>query len=142
MRGRVLHLAPGLKANLAAAAIRAFPDECCGLIEGVDMDDGWRALELHETANLAPDPARRFLVDPSLQFALMRALRNSDKRIIGCYHSHPMGGAQPSETDRREAAEDEFVWLIAAGASRESLLLAAYAFEADGRRFRPLELKD
>jgi proteasome lid subunit RPN8/RPN11 len=140
--GRVLHLAPDLAGIVIAAARRAYPLECCGLIEGIDTPDGWRALALHETANRAPDPARHFLVDPQVQFALIRALRDSGKRIIGCFHSHPNGRDEPSDTDRESAAEDDFVWLIAAGESANGFALGAFAFETGNMIFRKVSLAD
>jgi len=42
------------------ATARAYPSECCGLIEGLDTDSGWRALSLHETANIAPGSIAAF----------------------------------------------------------------------------------
>ena len=142
MNRRVLHFAPDLADIVIAAAKRAFPNECCGLIEGTDATDGWCALNLHETANLAPNPERHFLVDPQVQFTLLKALRNSGTRIIGCFHSHPNGSPEPSDTDRGAAAEDEFIWLVAAGNLSDGFALNAYAFEAANTMFRKLALGD
>ena len=75
MSQRALHLSDELAAQMLGAAARAFPLECCGLIEGIRIEGGWRVTALHEAANLAEDPARRFLIDPQRQFDLMRALR-------------------------------------------------------------------
>ena len=59
----MLHLSDALAAQMLGAAARAFPLECCGLIEGIRAESGWRATALHEAANLAEDPARHFLID-------------------------------------------------------------------------------
>ena len=64
MRERVLHLADAFAARVLQAAARVYPNECCGLIEGIDMPDGWRATAIHEATNIAEDRARRFLIDP------------------------------------------------------------------------------
>ena len=50
--------------------------------------------------NLADTPDR-FEIDPAEQIKLMRALRGAGREIIGCYHSHPNGSAEPS-ADRSE----------------------------------------
>src|SRR5687768_4815571 len=84
MSERVLHLGDELAAHVLQAASLAYPNECCGLIEGIDNADGWRALAVHEATNIADDKARRFLIDPQVQFDLMRALRTSHAQIIGC----------------------------------------------------------
>jgi|SRR5262245_41609022 len=133
-----LHLPDALAAHVLRAAARVYPNEACGLIEGTDAPDGWRATAVHESKNLAADPARHFLIDPQVQFDLMRKLRSGPTRVIGCFHSHPNGPAEPSATDRAEAYESGFVYLIAAGAG-DVLELKAYLFE-ESRGFGPLTL--
>jgi proteasome lid subunit RPN8/RPN11 len=131
--GRALHLSQPLAAQILGAAARAFPLECCGLIEGISTEGGWRVTALHEAANLAEEPARRFLIDPQRQFDLIRALRGRETRIIGCFHSHPGGPAAPSATDRIQALEDDFLWLIAGGSVESGFTVQAYVFsEASG----------
>jgi len=115
MTSRTLHLPDALAAQILQAAARAYPNEACGLIEGADTSDGWRAEVLHESANLAKDPTRHFLIDPEIQFALLRKQRGTERRLVGCFHSHPGGRAQPSATDRAEAYESGFLYVIAAG---------------------------
>ena len=124
----MLHLPDEFAAQVLQAAARAYPNEVCGLIEGVDTSDGWRATAVHESKNLATDPARRFLIDPQVQFDLLRKLRGGETRVIGCFHSHPNGRAEPSATDRAEAYESGFVYLIAAGAG-DVFELKAYLFD-------------
>jgi proteasome lid subunit RPN8/RPN11 len=130
-----LLLPEALRAQILEAAKRAHPSECCGLIEGVADENGWSALALHETNNLAGDPSRRFLIDPELQFRLLRRLRGSGRSVIGCFHSHPGGTASPSEQDREEAGEDGFLWLVAAGTPEGGYDLRAHVFDGAERRF-------
>jgi proteasome lid subunit RPN8/RPN11 len=138
MSARVLHLADALAAQILVASARAYPNECCGLIEGIDIAEGWRALAVHEAANIAEDPRRRFLIDPQAQFDLMRRLRDSPSRIIGCFHSHPDGRAEPSAIDRAEAYESDFFYLIAAGSPGEFTLKAYLFRDEDG--FSPVPI--
>jgi len=138
LRTLLEHLADELAAAVLQAAARAYPNEACGLIEGIETKDGWRALSIHEAANVADDPARRFLIDPEVQFALMRKLRGSERRIVGCFHSHPNGRAEPSATDRASAYESDFVYVIAAGA-HGVFELKAWLF-ADPARFSELTI--
>src|ERR1700744_2491789 len=97
---RALVFPDTLREQLIADAREAYPNECCGLIEGTATPEGWRATVLHGSKNLAADPAQGFLIDPQVHFALLRRLRGTDRAIIGCYHSHPAGQAAPSERDR------------------------------------------
>ena len=138
MTRRLLHLPDELAARVLLAASRAFPNECCGLIEGPDAPDGWRAVAIHEAKNIAEDPERRFLIDPQVQFDLMRRLRGTSTRIIGCFHSHPNGDPSPSAADRAEACESDFLYLIAAGTA-DMFTLKAYLF-TDPLGFCPLTI--
>ena len=141
MTKKALHLPDALAAALLQAAARAYPSECCGLIEGADSADGWHALALHETANVAEDTARHFTIDPQKQFDLMRALRGTERRIIGCFHSHPDGNPEPSATDRANAWEPDFLWLIAGGSPHSGFTLNGYHFREE-TGFVPIPLRD
>ncbi|HEY3639228.1 MAG TPA: M67 family metallopeptidase [Rhizomicrobium sp.] len=138
MIGRFVLPAP-LRAKLEQEAKRAFPRECCGLIEGIietgisglsndESDCVARATALHPAPNLAAAPDR-FEIDPVAHFALLRGLRGTHRAIIGCYHSHPNGRAEPSPRDISGAAETGFLWLIVALESAEAPIhLACFAW--------------
>ncbi|HEX4860738.1 MAG TPA: M67 family metallopeptidase, partial [Rhizomicrobium sp.] len=102
-----------LCAQIAAEARAAYPRECCGLIEGMREGATVRATALHPTANLADAPDR-FEIDPREQFRLMREGRT----LVGCYHSHPDGRAEPSARDAEYAFDGDFVWLISGAKDR------------------------
>ena len=106
-------LSSALQDQIAGQAIAAYPRECCGLIEGVRKGDSIQALALHAARNLAAS-ADRFELDPHDHIAAQKAARASGHALIGCYHSHPDGKAAPSITDQEGAAEQDFLWLIAA----------------------------
>ena len=103
-----------LRAAIMAAACAAHPGECCGLVEGVADGDLMRITALHPARNLSDD-RRRFQVDPSVHIAAQKVARANGRAIIGCYHSHPDGRAEPSATDLAGAGAEDFLWLIAAG---------------------------
>jgi proteasome lid subunit RPN8/RPN11 len=110
---RVL-LAQPLRAEVQRLAREAAPRECCGLLVGMPDDDGFRVTALHPARNLAAQ-ADRFEIAPEDHFAAQRAARSNGLAVIGCYHSHPGGIAQPSAADLGGAQQDGFVWLIANG---------------------------
>lgn len=101
-----------LAAQIRDAARAASPNECCGLIEGVRDGEKFRVTALHPARNRATAPDR-FEIDPADHIAAQKAARANRRAIIGCYHSHPGGKAQPSAADLAGAGEDEFLWLIA-----------------------------
>ena len=137
-----LLLPEALRDQLAVEARTASPAECCGLIEGGIEGETVVAAALHPTRNLAAGPDR-FEIDPATHVRLLRALRGTGQNVVGCYHSHPNGRAEPSRRDLEAAAEEGFVWLIAAlmaeGAATGAPRLAAFVFEAGA--FRPLRLR-
>ena len=136
----MLHLSQDLRNEIVNAASAAFPRECCGLIEGYSEADAWHAVAVHRARNLAENPTNHFLVDPQVHFELLRSLRGSDRRIIGCFHSHPNGLRTPSNNDRAMAIEPNFVWLIASGKKADAFALSAFVFVESKSDFRPLEL--
>ena len=83
-------------------------DEVCGLLLG---HSGCIA-EARPAANVAPDPARHFELDPAALLAAHKAARAGGPAIMGHYHSHPGGCPEPSATDAACAAPDGSLWLI------------------------------
>lgn len=100
--------------------------------------NGWTVKAAHEAMNIADEPQRRFLIDPQFQIGLLRRLRSTERSVIGCFHSHPGGSAEPSVTDIAAAIEPDFVWLIAGGEPTR-IVLRAYVFT--GGRFAAVELQ-
>jgi proteasome lid subunit RPN8/RPN11 len=133
-------------AAIRAHAERAFPEECCGLLVGnADADGAVLVSAVVPGANLSSDRRLGFEVDPQLRFDLMRRLRGSDQRIVGHYHSHPDGPAEPSATDRARAIEPALVWLIVAVADGRAGPIAAFRPAADAGTgstpLSPIELR-
>ena len=89
-------------------AVKAHPHECCGLLLGED-DSITHAIP---AANVHPDPATHFEIDPRALIDAHTAARGGGPRVIGYYHSHPTGDPEPSATDRASAAHDGMVWAI------------------------------
>lgn len=97
----------GIRAEVAAA----HPAEACGLLFGeAGTIDDWQV-----SRNVAEYPEKEFEIDPATLFAALRAERSGGARLIGYWHSHPNGTAEPSERDRETAQNDGKVWLILAG---------------------------
>jgi proteasome lid subunit RPN8/RPN11 len=103
-----------LRARILEEANAAFPGECCGLLEGTRNDGAFQVAALHSARNLAP-ASDRFEIAPEDHFQAFKAARANGRALIGCYHSHPNGRAEPSAIDKAGAGEENFLWLIAAG---------------------------
>lgn len=87
------------------------PRECCGLLLG----DGARIESAVELANVHDDPARFFELDPAGLIAALKAERLGGPKVMGWFHSHPVGQAIPSVEDAGQAANDGRLWAIIAG---------------------------
>ncbi len=74
-----------------------------------------RILEATVARNVARDPSIRFEIDPAHLFDAHRRGRAGPDRIVGCWHSHPNGRAEPSRHDREGVSDEGWLWLIIAG---------------------------
>ena len=96
-----------------AAAIRthaqiAAPLECCGLLLG----EGSTIAEARPARNVHLSPQTHFEIDPQALIDAHRIARAGGPQVLGYYHSHPRGPAEPSATDRAMAARDGRIWAI------------------------------
>lgn len=88
----------------------AHPRECCGLLLG----QGARIERAVPAANVHPDPERHFEIDPAALIAAHRAARAGGPQVVGYYHSHPNGRAEPSVEDIAMAERAGRFWAIVA----------------------------
>lgn len=103
-------LSSALHAQLLAQAQAALPKECCGLLLG----SGSTIDRITPAPNVSDTPERAFEIDPATLIAAERAMRRGGDNIIGYYHSHPNGRAEPSPHDAAAAACDGRLWLVIA----------------------------
>jgi proteasome lid subunit RPN8/RPN11 len=97
--------------QMRAHAAAAHPHEACGILLG----EGMRITEARAARNVHPAPHTHFEIDPQALIDAHRAARAGEAAVIGYYHSHPHGPAEPSATDRASASGDGKVWAILAG---------------------------
>ncbi|MEO6718332.1 MAG: M67 family metallopeptidase [Novosphingobium sp.] len=105
-----IEVTSGTIATLLQEAAKAWPLECCGLLLGRDGKIG----TVLPAANVAPDPARHFEIDPAALLAAHRSARRGGPELLGYYHSHPAGHPVPSATDCEHASGDRRIWAIIA----------------------------
>lgn len=106
-----LHLSRKHHAQLLDWAVEGGKEECCGLLLG----QGDTVEEIMRAANISNDPCHCFEIEPAVLIAAHKNARLGGRQIIGYFHSHPNGLAQPSMTDIAQAADDGRFWLIIAG---------------------------
>jgi proteasome lid subunit RPN8/RPN11 len=109
--------------QISTHAEKTYPEECCGLLLGINNSDDKIIVEIWETENswqageadLLPSIARaksqtlskcnRFTIAPKVILEAQKSARDRNLTILGIYHSHPDYPAIPSEFDRAIAWE-------------------------------------
>lgn len=83
-------------------ALDEYPNEACGLVVAYG-----RHHRIIRADNQAPDPRTTFVMDP----AAWLEVRDSEE-VIGIYHSHPDGNAEPSPADLTSCEISGYPWYI------------------------------
>ena len=111
MANSIIEICEALVDKIETEGVRAYPNECCGIMFGRDVPgDGdfavRRVVEMLEPVMNEfeeEEQYHRFLITPQ---TLMRAEKKASEEgllVLGFYHSHPDAPARPSEYDRQHA---------------------------------------
>lgn len=99
-----LKIGAGDRENIHRHARETYPEECSGLIVGMDTGEMKVVVDVWPTDNTHEDERkRRFLIDPMDYMKLEERATERDLDVLGIYHSHPDHPAEPSEYDREHA---------------------------------------
>lgn len=140
-----LRIRKDLLQRVTAAAEKAFPQECCGLLAGKNTGEGLTVTRVVPADNVTEGRAEdSFEVDPQAHFDLLRALEGSGEFVLGHYHSHPGGPARPSATDLARAYDRGLAWVIVAVADGKAVETRAHILAPGGGDFTeiPIEATD
>jgi proteasome lid subunit RPN8/RPN11 len=100
----VIVLPESLRDALVERARAGAPDEVCGVLGGTfDREGTSRVASQYPTRNAAATPRTRYRIDPEEQLETFERLEDRGEEIVGFYHSHPRGPAEPSVTDAAQA---------------------------------------
>jgi proteasome lid subunit RPN8/RPN11 len=110
-----LRIAQSLIDEIVAHAREDAPNECCGMIGGVDGE----ARTVYRAENAEASPLR-YSIDAGEQFRLMREIEGAGEELAAIYHSHTKSAAYPSQTDVNLAGWPEAVYLIASLADADA----------------------
>lgn len=119
---------------MLSAAEAANPHEACGLLFG----DALEIAEASIARNIARQPDRYFEIDPAHLFDGHRRGRAGPGRLLGCWHSHPLGGPLPSKVDRAGVADLDWLWLIVAAGGIRAFRPTTDGFTEVALVFAPL----
>ena len=118
--------------RMVAQAEEEAPNECCGLVGGVNGD----AKSLYPATNSEASPLR-YNLDPQDQFRIMQEIDEVGEELAAIYHSHTKSPAYPSQTDINLAAYPGVVYLIVSLAAGEEPLRG---FEIEDGEVREVKL--
>lgn len=135
MTRRPVRISPEALRTMLAHARRDRPRECCGLLVGTRA----RVLAAVPMKNVARGRTR-YRVDPAEHVAVRRVLRAIAPgiSIVGVYHSHPDGRAEPSATDVTKALYPDWIHVIVGLGRRRA---ETRAFTIVSGHSRPLALR-
>ena len=105
-----IEVTSGVIDRLLVEAAKAMPNEACGILLG----QAGRIERVQPARNIHPAPATHFEIESQALIDAHRAARMGSPAVVGYYHSHPAGPAEPSSTDRANAANDGSIWAIVA----------------------------
>ena len=139
----ILQIDARLTKQMVDAAEAAFPAEACGLIIGRGKGQLIRVTRVVAAPNLMGDTPDRFELDPGVRIAVEKELRDAGgkDRIVGHYHSHTDGTADPSATDRAMAHEPDLAWLIIGVLEGQAIQSLAHRLDEKRAQFRPVPIR-
>ncbi len=105
---------------VAHAQVEA-PNECCGIIAGLDG----RAVKLFRAKNGEASPYR-YNVDPQDLFRIYRESDQNGWEFLAIYHSHTFSEAYPSRTDVRLAFWPESRYILVSLKEPQQPVVRAY----------------
>ena len=116
-------------------ALKERPDEACGLIAGIDEEDGIRHIKKVYLLTNTDHTNEHFSIDPREQLAAIKDMRASGLKPLGNWHSHPESPSRPSEEDKRLANDSSASYLILSLMEEGNPVLNAFHIEiVDGEK--------
>ena len=139
----ILQIDAHLTKQMVDAAETAFPAEACGLVIGRGRGQLVRVTRVVPAGNLLATSGDRFELDPAVRIAVEKDLRDSGTkdRIVGHYHSHTDGTADPSATDRAMAHEADLAWVIVGVLDGQAIQTLAHRLDEKRGQFRPVLIR-
>lgn len=120
--------------RLVKLAVSMPAEEVCALLGGHEH----HLDHVYPVRNVADRPAAEFLLEPEGQIAAMKTMREAGESMRGIFHSHPAASAEPSPTDREQAAYADVYYLILSLLDKPPVMKAFYF---DGVDFHPVALR-
>lgn len=126
-----LKLSALLIENFFAHARSCAPEECCGVVGGIEK----QAKSVYPLRNVAKNPLNNYEAATEDLFKAQKLMRERGEHLLAIYHSHPRSkNPQPSDTDVALAFYPDAVYLII-GFDGEENVLKAFLIDESARRW-------
>ncbi|HEY0319147.1 MAG TPA: M67 family metallopeptidase [Solirubrobacterales bacterium] len=120
-----MRISKALVDEMVAHAREDMPNECCGMIAGVDGE----ATGIIRVANAAASPLR-YEMDAQEQYNALKTIEDGGAELLAIYHSHTKSAAYPSQTDVNQAvAWPEQIYVIVSLAEEDEPEVKAYLLQ-------------
>ena len=103
------------------------PNECCGILAGVDG----RVMRAYPTRNTEASPVK-YLIDSGDMFKAYKDAEDNGWEFLAFYHSHTFSEAYPSPTDVRLASWPDSLYILVSLRNPESPQVRGF-YIVDGR---------
>ena len=111
------------------------PEEACGLVAGMESEDGIREIKKVYLLTNVDHTNEHFSIDPREQLAAVKDMRANGLKPLGNWHSHPESPSRPSEEDKRLAADPGATYMILSLMEEDKPVLNAFHIESvDGEK--------
>ena len=133
-----LRLTAAHDAQIRREGAAAYPNECCGIIYGVERGGERVVTRLEPVANVFDEQERyhRFSISPEQLMNAERVAGDRKELVLGFYHSHPDHPARPSEYDRTHAWPF-YSYVIVAVVKREPGDMTSWQLNEQTELFEP-----
>ena len=118
---------------------QGLPEECCGFLLGEtnEMQHVKKAIRAKNVAKTSRET--KFVIDPREFMKVEKMAKSAKLNIIGIYHSHPNGRAEPSKFDL-EVAWPSYSYIILSVLHSKPFKLLSWVLNEDRRGFNPEEV--
>ena len=110
-------------------AFEDLPNEACGLIAGIDRDDGVREIKKVSLLTNIDHTNEQLTIDPKEHLQSIKDMRANGLQPLGNWHSHPETPSRSSEEDIRLAVDSKATYMILSLMDRSNPVLNAFHVE-------------
>lgn len=115
--------------KILAHAQDVWNEEACGLIAGIDREDGVREIQKVYILENKDHSNEHFTLDPHDQLAAVKDMRAGGLKPLGNWHSHPESPSRQSQEDIRLAFDKNASYLILSLEYRDAPVIHSFHTE-------------